>query len=85
MNLLLAIGGLGFVIATAITLLVGRAVRQARRNEDARRRAEEESRLTAEAHRRAEQDARLEAQRQRRADEEARIAAEVEAWHRTEE
>ena len=60
-------------------------MRQARRNEDARRRAEEESRLTAEAHRRAEQDARLEAQRQRRADEEARIAAEVEAWHRTEE
>jgi len=85
MKKLLAVGGLGFVIAIAITLLAVRAVRQARRNEDTRRRGEEESRLTAEAHRRAEQDARLEARRQRGVEEEARVAAEAEAWHRAEE
>jgi hypothetical protein len=85
MKMLLAVGGLGFVIAIAITLLVVRAVRRARRNEDARRRGEEESRLTAEAHRRAEQDARLEARRQHRVEEEARVAAEAEAQRRAEE
>ena len=85
MKMLLAIGAIGFVIATAITLLVVRAVRQARRNEDARRRGEEESRLTAEAQRRAEQDARLEAQRQHRVEEEARVVAKQEAQRRAEE
>ena len=86
MTMLLAIGGLGFVIAIAITLHVVRAVRRARRNEDARRRGEEESRLlTAEAHRRAEQEARLEAQRQRRVEEEACVVARQEAQRQAEE
>jgi hypothetical protein len=85
MKMLLAISGLGFVIATAITLLVVRAARQARRNEDAHRRREEESRLTAAAHRRAEQDTRLEAERQRRVEEEAGVVAKQEAQRRAEE
>jgi hypothetical protein len=71
MKMLLAVGGLGFVIA--ITLLV-RATRQARRNEGARRRGEEESRL-----RKAEKEARV------AADQEARRRAEEEASRKAEE
>jgi hypothetical protein len=86
MKMLLAIGGLGFVIATAITLLVVRAVRQARRNEDARRRGEEESRAEEEARRKAEE-ARVaaEAETQRRAEEASRCEAESEAVRRADE
>jgi hypothetical protein len=84
-NMLLAAGGLGFVIAIAITLLVVRAVRQAQRNEGSRRRGEDESRRAAEAHRRAERDARVELWRQHRVDEEARVVAKEEAQRRAEE
>lgn len=83
-EMLLAIGALGFVIATVITSLVVRAARQTRRNEDDSRRAAEESRLAAEAHRRSEQVACLEAQRQHWVEEEARVATDQEAQRRAE-
>jgi hypothetical protein len=86
MKMLLTIGGLSLVIASIITLLIVRAVRQARRNEKARRKAEE-SRLKNEVYRRferqegAEEKARVAAEQeaQRQADEEARRAAEEKA------
>ena len=90
MKMLLTIGGLSFVIASIITLLIVRVVRQARRNEEARRKAEE-SRLKNEVYRRferqegAERQRRFEEKRCRAAEEKARVAAEQEAQRQADE